>query len=301
MWERRYGVVVPSRSGGRNRLYTHEDIGRLALLKRLVDAGDAIGSVAHLSLEQLQERIEVHKAQGSLAPMESGQERARPRVMVLGDALPAVITQREAEIEGVDFVGVFRERQSFESELNTLRPNVIVVEYPTVHSDTAADVNTLLARSGAERALVVYGFGPQSAIRQLDTAQIAPLRAPVGLPELRHTLLAANGGTHPEHGFGSSEELFEIATRGPMPTRQFDNDTLAAIAIASTAVHCECPHHLVELIRSLVAFEQYSTECKNNSPKDAELHGLLEATTAKARSLMETALAHVVEAEGVQI
>ena len=83
--------------------------------------------------------------------------------------------------------------------------------------------------------------------------------------------------------------------------RQFDNETLAAIATASTAVHCECPHHLVELIRSLVAFEKYSTECKNNSPKDAELHGLLEATTAKARSLMETALAHVVEAEGVQI
>ena len=58
VWERRYGVVEPRRSEKGGRLYTKDDIGRLALIKRLVDAGHAIGSIANLSLDQLEERLE---------------------------------------------------------------------------------------------------------------------------------------------------------------------------------------------------------------------------------------------------
>jgi len=56
VWERRYGAVVPFRSDAGTRLYSREDVGRLALIKRLVDRGDAISTVANLGAEQLQER-----------------------------------------------------------------------------------------------------------------------------------------------------------------------------------------------------------------------------------------------------
>jgi MerR family transcriptional regulator, light-induced transcriptional regulator len=54
-WERRYQAVNPSRAG-RGRLYSEADIRRLLLLRRAVDGGHAIGQVASLSddaLEQL--------------------------------------------------------------------------------------------------------------------------------------------------------------------------------------------------------------------------------------------------------
>jgi len=52
-WERRYGVVAPSRSEGGQRLYSDLDIERLSRLRRLVERGHAIGRIARLPLEEL--------------------------------------------------------------------------------------------------------------------------------------------------------------------------------------------------------------------------------------------------------
>lgn len=51
-WERRYGVVTPSRAGGR-RLYSEEDVRRLTLLRKAVEQGHAISQVAQLPVETL--------------------------------------------------------------------------------------------------------------------------------------------------------------------------------------------------------------------------------------------------------
>ena len=48
VWERRYRVVEPLRSSTGVRLYRREDVSRLALIKRLIDAGHAIGSICLL-------------------------------------------------------------------------------------------------------------------------------------------------------------------------------------------------------------------------------------------------------------
>jgi MerR family transcriptional regulator, light-induced transcriptional regulator len=52
-WERRYGVVIPTRSEGGQRLYSDLDIERLRLLRRLTDRGHAIGRISPLSLDAL--------------------------------------------------------------------------------------------------------------------------------------------------------------------------------------------------------------------------------------------------------
>jgi hypothetical protein len=76
---------------------------------------------------------------------------------------------------------------------------------------------------------------------------------------------------------------------------------LSRIAAASPTVKCECPHHLVQLVSSLVAFETYSRECEHRNADDAALHAFLHAATAQARATMEAALARVVEAEGIDV
>jgi DNA-binding transcriptional MerR regulator/methylmalonyl-CoA mutase cobalamin-binding subunit len=52
-WEKRYGVVTPSRSVGGQRLYSDEDVTRLSLLRKAVDEGRAISQVADLSTQEL--------------------------------------------------------------------------------------------------------------------------------------------------------------------------------------------------------------------------------------------------------
>ena len=52
-WERRYGVVSPSRRTGGGRLYSSADILRLRLLRRLTGAGHPIGEIASLPSDTL--------------------------------------------------------------------------------------------------------------------------------------------------------------------------------------------------------------------------------------------------------
>ncbi len=53
-WEIRYRAVTPRRTQGGSRLYSGEDLDRLMLLRDVVKSGHRIGSVAQLSLAELQ-------------------------------------------------------------------------------------------------------------------------------------------------------------------------------------------------------------------------------------------------------
>ena len=69
IWERRYRVVVPSRTAAGGRLYSDGDLDRLRIIKDLVDHGHAISQVAHLNHQQLltmQARLEMAGAAPSL-------------------------------------------------------------------------------------------------------------------------------------------------------------------------------------------------------------------------------------------
>ena len=60
VWERRYGLTQPGLSPSGQRLYSADDIRRLALLKQLTDLGHAIGSLAPLDMAQLQRVASTH-------------------------------------------------------------------------------------------------------------------------------------------------------------------------------------------------------------------------------------------------
>jgi len=56
-WERRHGAVTPVRTQGGTRRYTQQQIDRLLLLKRAVDAGHRIGQLAELDDEAIAELL----------------------------------------------------------------------------------------------------------------------------------------------------------------------------------------------------------------------------------------------------
>jgi DNA-binding transcriptional MerR regulator len=64
-WERRYQILEPSRTAGGHRLFTEKDTHRLNLLARVVRSGHSIGSVAHLSNQELDRLLNVDTSTSS--------------------------------------------------------------------------------------------------------------------------------------------------------------------------------------------------------------------------------------------
>lgn len=56
-WERRYHAIKPSRSDGKQRLYSDDDIVKLKLLHKATQQGHSISRIAGLSIDQLQKLV----------------------------------------------------------------------------------------------------------------------------------------------------------------------------------------------------------------------------------------------------
>jgi hypothetical protein len=120
---------------------------------------------------------------------------------------------------------------------------------------------------------------------------------PVDISEVRRLCHALNvGPVEPV-----SNRLGGVELGGELPVRRFSDAQLAKVAAASVSVRCECPHHLVDLINGLSAFERYSQECEVLNVDDAALHAMLHAATAHARSIIEAALQRVIEIDGLTV
>lgn len=293
VWERRYEVATPVRTASGTRLYAPEDVARLTMIKRLVERGDAISRVASLSLDELRERL---RGQG-LAGGEDA--RGRPcRVVAMGGLLADRLGHAGSGADGVEVVGVFREHRAMAEGAATLSPDVVILEYPTLHAEQVQEIGTLLAQAGAQRAIVVYNFASRSTLARLNSRRVIPWRAPADPLELRRWCAGTSGGV--VQVAAAHSDGMEVDVSRPIPERRFDDEALARIMAMSTTVRCECPHHLADLIADLLAFETYSRECESRNAEDAALHAYLHATTAHCRSLIEAALARVIAAEGIQ-
>src|SRR5579871_2950965 len=61
-WERRYAALSPERTATNRRLYSTDDMEKLSLLRRAVQAGHNIGQIARLSLSDLQRLLAQNEA-----------------------------------------------------------------------------------------------------------------------------------------------------------------------------------------------------------------------------------------------
>ena len=92
-----------------------------------------------------------------------------------------------------------------------------------------------------------------------------------------------------ERGVGDAGEL--AVPRG----RIFNHSELLKHREVASPLACGCTQHLSEIIQSLAAFEQYSSQCAVESWSDAATHTCVYAYTSQARWLMEKALQAVLD------
>jgi D-Tyr-tRNAtyr deacylase len=264
-------------------------------MKQLVDAGDAIGEVAILNSEALQGRA----AEARRLPQPGALAEATPiRVLLVGEPMATAVQEASETLPRITPVATYFDVTDFEARAGDVEADVLVIEQATLHEDTAARVIDWLGRAKAAHAVVLYRYASAEALRRLPASKCSALRAPVDPRTLQAHCLSMMHATLTAPGPAAVEGA---AITQPAPPRRYDDEALAYLATLSSTVKCECPRHLAELITNLAAFEDYSAECESRSPRDAALHAYLYATASHARHIIEDALDHVVEMEGIKL
>ena len=288
VWEKRYQAVDPARSDSGRRHYREQEIHRLQLLKALVDRGQAIGSIANLEDSELEKRLQ----QSNSTPATTGVAE-RPGLVTFGVTLGSSVDQYSGSTI-FERRGHFERIADYEASTPPMRLDVAVIEWPSLHPDTAIEVTRLANRLNLRHVVLVYDYASRSTLKRLANERITALRSPLDMAALE-AVIAWRFGRATASGSG----LADFA--GPVPSREYNDRELAYLAAQSSAIDCECPMHLAQLITRLIHFEAYSAECESRNDQDAELHRYLHKTTSSARSLMEQALKRVVELENLKM
>lgn len=289
IWERRYQLVEPQRTEKGGRLYTQDDVTRLTMIKTLVDQGHAISTVAPLDGLALRDRLARSRPDNLPTPGSGIQE-----VCVVGQALMVRAHNTDGMPEGLELAGSYTSLDAFlddETECDTL-----IIEYPFLDRHTLRELQDDNLTQRVRRLIVIYAFAPSPILRQFKRLQITTQRAPIGIEHVWQMCLDQN---MQRADWQPSNFLPEQVNTDPIPDRIFSNRQLAALSQVTTTLKCECPHHLSNIIETMVAFERYSADCENTSAEDAALHAYLHSMTAKARWLMEVALEKLAEVEKI--
>ena len=296
VWERRYGAVVAQRASNGRRVYDPADVEKLGLLKRLTDQGLSIGQIAGDTIDELRERAQ------NLTEFVSAPVPEHIGVAILGDFLPSQFAAHELDVAPVDVRVADNNHDRFMADLTRQQIDVIVLESPVLDGKVSDRLLEYMDNAGAARGVIVYSFG---RVRDIDVARdsrIVVLRSPVNVDEVRAAVMRAYTPSAPARRKDvptPDTSAIEWDFAGPIAPRRFNNLQLTNLAQASTAIDCECPHHLAQLVGDLTAFEVYSANCANRDEEDAALHRYLHQTTAQARALIEVALERVADAEGI--
>lgn len=310
VWERRYGLTQPALSPSGQRLYSADDVRRLALLKQLVDAGHAIGSLASLDMAQLQAVAATHASTLAARPIaqqtasaNAPAEGATPgaaaqplRIQVVGSSLFQRLKQPGVQQRlgrTVQWLGPYQALADAQADLPGQPADAVLVQQPRLHADAT--------QAPARPCALLYRFAAESTAAAWADAGAWLLREPQSDTVLAQWLAAwcalLDRPTAPTAGMsapGGWDDPAALST-----PRRWDDDALAEFAGLSTTIACECPRHVAELLMQLSHFEAYSAECEHRSPEDADLHRSLRHMAATARARFEAALEHVARHEGL--
>ena len=230
----------------------------------------------------------------------------RCRLIVVGSQVEKYISAPDGLGDEVEVAKYYDSLDDWMSDREPVPADLIIAECPTMFPETTDFITRKVEETKAVRAVVVYHFCPSETEGRMNKREsgITALRAPITPAGLKAACeadlaLAAIRSLQIQDMPEAPEMPVPQLVADEIPERQFSDEQIAAFSRVSTSVECECPRHMAELLNALNAFEKYSLECENKNQADSVLHAFLYRRTANARSMMEDALAVLVEAEGI--
>lgn len=299
VWQTRYNAFSPSTTAGQHRLYNEADVRKAALLKSLTGQGHSIGLIAGLPMAQLSQLLQTGTDMaGALRHAPTPHGAAPGTWVVVGQGLASRLqseTFNAARLASpLPIQQVWTDLAEARGNPLNATPDVLVVSANNLNDSTAEQIRALSLQHAARQTVVLYGFGQMQAIASLGRAGCLVHREPLNDADLADIVQS----TRPPL---SAPAWTADALRQPIPARQFSDAVLQRVANTPSQVLCECPRHVAELIGQLSRFEDYSRDCLNQGPKDAELHTQLNTVAATARALFEKALQMVATHEGISL
>ena len=293
IWERRYSAVVPVRSKNADRLYKPSDINRLTLLKMLVDKSHSIGTVAHLSNDELSKRLNDYETK----TFTTNKNTNNPiNVVAVGEVLSILIQHTESNNNNSIFNHVYHNENDFIENHKDNAIDVLVIEYPAIHEDQLDKIDQLFQNSGAKQLILIYGFSNTAARKKLDKKPYTYIQAPISIENLQREIIELTKDKENINDIHAGITLEQKA-----PGRVYSNKQLIQLTSASRVIKCECPQHMSSILIKLVQFEQYIAECIEKYDVDQEMHAELGNMAGHSRSILEKAITKVIEAENIML
>lgn len=293
MWERRHQVVEPQRTESGGRRYSQDDLERLMLVKRAVDAGHSISTVAPLDTDTIRARVDsAGLAAGAAVP--SGPLAC----CVVGK--PSFFSPGDNSSDGETVVCLREERlQALKQQLQAQPSTVdaLIVETDLVTPAFLRDLKQAQLMTSATVTVVVFHYGSRAHLKMLLGGRSRAMQAPAGY----EAILSVCRDLLRRPALDASDDAGSDPAYAQIPERRYSSATLDFLARASNSVKCECPEHLAVLIERLVAFEDYSAHCESENRADAAIHMMLHGVSANVRRSLEDALHRVVEHEGIKL
>ncbi|WP_188564921.1 MerR family transcriptional regulator [Undibacterium terreum] len=292
VWERRYQVAGPQRSPHGQRRYSELEIRRLSLIKQLVDLGNPISAVAELPSDQLSNLLD---STHSLRVNSSQSAAIVPfplRIAIVGESIGRRLAGIDWHTQSIDVVKNCVSVPHAAEALRNIAIDVLVLEVLELIEPPCDLIESLKLASRAEGIVILYRFSPMGTVRSLREAGYVVAHTPADPLEIEALCRVSFTGV-PRDRSSVHSPAFPLDS----PPPHFDEKALTAISRSSNILNCECPRHLVDILRTLGSFERYSAQCERGNPADAELHDQLYRITGQARHLMESALQMVVDAE----
>ncbi len=207
------------------------------------------------------------------------------KLAVLDPVLPHQLRERSRDLEGIEVVWKGSVLAELLEAVRVEQPQVVVVDLESLGEEPAAKVREIEAAAPSiELVITLYRFARRTTVDALAGEGRKVVRAPVTLQSLRSQML----GVVVRSIF--AEKPIEPKRSDPIPPRTFTDAQLGRLVEIKSAVPCECPNQVAQLLLALTSFEDYSARCENQNDADAELHRALHEHTARAREIMERAL-----------
>ncbi|MAK69682.1 MAG: hypothetical protein CME50_07005 [Halieaceae bacterium] len=280
-WERRHDFS-PAHKHGRTRFYSAEQLEKLKKIKHLIDRGQTVSSVIHLTEQQLDRRL--GDSSSPAITRSDGAEFYSPQVGLVG----ANLLQLEQTQESTDRIEVVARWANLSSLLDSSQrqqePQVLVFQMPVLNTQDIEKAQRHLPNS---KIISAYQFATAAELSRCQTTDTPVLKWPLDWREIEFTCL---------------EETKRIVKSAHYTRRRYSDEELIALAVSDQDPNRPA-QHLVDAVHQINALSTYLQTCAEEADgagSDSTPHRALSeacSDAAYARSCLESALHTIVTEE----
>jgi DNA-binding NarL/FixJ family response regulator len=208
-------------------------------------------------------------------------------LVILHDILVKQVKETDLPVQ-FDVVFADTNPKLLQQHIHLIAPDIIVLDLKLLGDQPLLYLQTLTEITPDAIIIVIYAFCKWSLLQEIAKMGMRIIKEPINLRLLQTSVLGL-----------INREIINMKTQKNnmpnLPEKRYSLRQLSQLQQIKSAIECECPNHLADLVIALSAFESYSQDCRHRNPQDAEIHAMLHQHTAQARQLMEHALAQLCE------